>query len=240
MKQISCERIALHYELLEHLAFGKLLEQQRFAFLSHASTVERALECGGGDGRFVCRLLEVNPNVEVDFVDLSPAMVKLAEKRVGKMGVASRSRVRFCVGDIRDFRPRAEGYDLMVTHFFLDWFEEAELSEIVKLLASWLSHNALWMVSDFQEAADPIRGLWSRGIIRCLYAVFRVATGLRVKRMPKYASLLERQALKQGFRSTSFGDLLYSSVWQECDRTSFIAYPSQIPAGNPEITTPGV
>jgi hypothetical protein len=58
--RMDCDGIAPHYEVLEHLSFGKLLEQRRFAFLGETGTLDRAVICGGGDGRFLARLLRTN------------------------------------------------------------------------------------------------------------------------------------------------------------------------------------
>jgi spermidine synthase len=79
--------------------------------------------------------LSENGQVEVDFVELNPKMVALAEHRVARMGHVFRHRVRFFVGDVREFEPRAAGYDLIVMHFFLDCFTEAQLKELVALVA---------------------------------------------------------------------------------------------------------
>ena len=152
--------------------------------------------CGGGDGRFLARLLRVNLHVEVDFVDLSPKMVELAERRVAGMGETFRKRVRFRVRDVREFEPRTDGYDLIVTHFFLDCFSEPELAAIVACLGSWAVPGARWIVSDFREAAGPVGRLWTRAVIRGLYAAFRLTTGLLVTR-----TQLRRRSEEKGISS---------------------------------------
>jgi cyclopropane fatty-acyl-phospholipid synthase-like methyltransferase len=210
---VSCERLASSYELLEHLSFGNSLEQQRFAFLEQTKAAKRALECGGGDGRFLARLLAVNADVHVDFVDLSPRMVAIAERRVERMGGTFRRRVRFWTGDVRRFEGRPEGYDLIATHFFLDWFTEEQLMGIVTRLASWRAANVRWLVSDFCEAEQRFCRLWTHTVIRTLYAGFRVATGLQVNRMPNYMAALSKQRFTPRFQKSALGGLLHSSVW---------------------------
>jgi tRNA (cmo5U34)-methyltransferase len=98
---MDCDGIAPYYEVLEHLSFGKRLEQRRFAFLGETRTLHRAIICGGGDGRILARLLRANARVEVDFIELSPKMVELAERRIARMGRAFRRRLTFRVGDIQ-------------------------------------------------------------------------------------------------------------------------------------------
>lgn len=212
--RMNCDGIARYYEGFEHLSFGSNLERSRFAFLGEARTSRRAIVCGGGDGRFLARLLRVNSHVEVDFVDLSPKMVEVAERRVAGMGRTFRERVRFRVGDIREFEPRTDGYDLIVTHFFLDCFSERELAGIVACLGSWGVPDARWIVSDFREAVGPVGRLWTRAVIRGLYAAFRFTTGLRVTRLPNYAAALGREGYVQRCEETALGGLLHSSLWE--------------------------
>jgi ubiquinone/menaquinone biosynthesis C-methylase UbiE len=226
---MNCDGIAHHYEFLEHLSFGRRLERSRFAFLRETRTSQRAIVCGGGDGRFLARLLRGNPTVQVDFVDLSPRMTELAEGRIAGMGRAVRGRVRFYVGDIREFEPRANGYDLIVTHFFLDCFSESEVASVVSRLARWATPGALWIVSEFRQAEGAIGRFWTRGVIRGLYLAFRFTTDLRVTRLPDYAGALSREGFRLRSEEQAVGGLLRSSVWETsiCPRN-----PSGEEAGN--------
>jgi ubiquinone/menaquinone biosynthesis C-methylase UbiE len=211
---MNCDRIAPYYEILEHFLFGSALEDRRFAFLGEIRTSRKALVCGGGDGRFLARLLRVNARVEVDFVDLSSTMVELAERRVTGMGRTFRKRVRFYAGDVRSFAAPADYYDLIVTHYFLDCFSNQELEDVVGRLASWGMPQARWIVSDFREANGPIGRLWTRGVISGLYSAFRFATGLKVTRLPEYKAALARRGYFLRFEEDVMAGLLHSSLWE--------------------------
>lgn len=218
MKQLACtpmncDFLAPHYEVLEHLCFGSYLERMRFAFLGQTMSSQRAIVCGGGDGRFLARLLHLNRSVRVDFVDLSAKMVDLAERRITGMGRSARARVTFHVGDIREFAPQPAGYDLISTHFFLDCFHEAELAEVVGNLAGWATPNATWIVSDFRETTGWVRRAWTKGVIRGLYAAFRVTTGLQVTRVPDYESAIANSGFELRYKEKALGGLLHSSFW---------------------------
>ena len=211
---MNCDRIAPYYEILEHLFFGRLLEHRRFAFLGEIRTSRKALVCGGGDGRFLARLLRVNARVEVDFVDLSSTMVDLAERRVTGMGRTFRKRVRFHACDVQSFAAPADSYDLIVTHYFLDCFSNQELEDVVGRLASWGTPQARWIVSDFREANGPIGRLWTRGVIGGLYSAFRFSTGLKVTRLPEYKAALTRRGYFLQFEEDVLAGLLHSSLWE--------------------------
>jgi ubiquinone/menaquinone biosynthesis C-methylase UbiE len=211
---MNCDRIAPYYEILEHILFGRLLEHRRFAFLGEIRTSRRAIVCGGGDGRFLARLLRVNARVDVDFVDLSSTMVELAERRVTGMGRTFRKRVRFHAGDVRSFAAPADSYDLIVTHYFFDCFSNQELEDVVCRLARWGMPQARWIVSDFSEANGPIGRLWTRGVISGLYSAFRFTTGLKVTRLPEYKAALARRGYFLRFEEDVLAGLLHSSIWE--------------------------
>jgi hypothetical protein len=211
--QMDCDGIAPYYEVLEHLAFGGHLEQRRLAFLGAVRASQRAIVCGGGDGRFLAQLVRANLGVQVDFVELSSKMVELAERRIASMGQAFRERVNFYRTDIREFCPRSERYDLIVTHFFLDCFSEPDLQNVVSILASWGAPSGRWIVSDFREAAGTLSSVWTRGIIAGLYTAFRFTTDLRVMRLPDYEAALERAGYVQTLKEERLDGLLHSSLW---------------------------
>jgi hypothetical protein len=211
---MNCDLIAPHYQSLEYLTFGKSLERRRFAFLSAAVAARGAILCGGGDGRFLARLLLANPLVRVDFVEASSKMIELAERRISALGRAFRSRVLFRACDLRHFEPRQSNYDLIATHFFLDCFSQAEVFELSQRLASWASLQAQWIVSEFQEAPGVFANLASRVVIRALYAAFRISTDLRVTHLPDYEAALAATGFRLQCDEHSFAGLLRSSLWK--------------------------
>jgi ubiquinone/menaquinone biosynthesis C-methylase UbiE len=211
---MNCDFIAPHYQTLEYVSFGKSLERRRFAFLSAARTSRNAILCGGGDGRFLARLLRSNSVVRVDFVDVSPRMAELAERRIAGMGRSFRGRVRFHVADLKSFDPPESAYDLVVTHFFLDCFTDDEVAEMAGRLASWSTPQAQWIVSEFQEGQGRFARFWTRLVVRALYAAFRVSTNLRVTRMPRYEQALETSGFCLQRREQALGGLLRSSLWK--------------------------
>lgn len=214
MARMNCDRLAPFYQSFEYLFFGRSLEHRRCALLQEVAGCHSALVCGGGDGRFLARLIECNPSVEVDFVDASSAMVHLAERRVAAMGQSFLRRVRFHACDILAFESGRAKYDLVVTNFFLDCFSDEEIDFVVSRLLKWTLPEAKWLLSEFREA-DGIGGrLWTRTVIRALYAAFRLCTGLTVIRLPSYYQCLLAQRLYPLREEFAFGGLLCSSVWQ--------------------------
>jgi hypothetical protein len=224
---MDCELLAPFYQTLEYLSFGRQLERSRFAFLGEVSGARRAIICGGGDGRFLARLLRVNARVQIDFVERSAQMLAIAERRVAAMGPAARKRVRFQYADLREFQPSQlpahhapenypPGYDLIVTNFFLDCFSEIDLALVVSRLAAWGAPGARWLLSEFREPPGVLGRIWTRAVIRGLYAAFRVTTGLRVVRLPDYAAAIASAGFVPRWQEQRLGGLLHASFWESC------------------------
>jgi ubiquinone/menaquinone biosynthesis C-methylase UbiE len=211
---MNCDGIAPYYQTLERLSFGGWLAHTRCAFLAEASTARHALLCGDGDGRYLARLLRANPRVEVDYVELSEKMVDLARRRVVALGLEALARVRFIVCDARNFTGRSGGYDLIVTHFFLDCFSDAELELLVPQLMQYGKPGAKWIVSEFREAESGLARWWTRGIVSALYGGFRLFTDLRLTRLPAYELALTRAGGHRCAQERFLGGLLQASLWR--------------------------
>jgi ubiquinone/menaquinone biosynthesis C-methylase UbiE len=216
---MNCDLIAPYYEFAEHISFGRSLERARFAFLHEAKCARRALVCGGGDGRFLARLLRANPSVQIDFVDLSPKMIALARRRIVKAGETNLNRVRFHAADARKFAPQACSYDLIVTNFFLDCFPDQELTDVIAHLSKCAAPDAKWLISDFRESGSSLGRILTTAVTRSLYAAFRLTTGLRVTRLPAYVSALTRAGYSVQREKKLLGGLLHSSLWRRSERT---------------------
>ena len=78
---MSFDRIAASYRFLEWIVFSNALQRARTAFISQAVDSRRALVVGEGNGRFLAELLRTNPRIQVDCVDASKKMLRLARAR---------------------------------------------------------------------------------------------------------------------------------------------------------------
>jgi SAM-dependent methyltransferase len=195
MPRPSFDRLAPAYQTLERLSFGGLLHWCRTAHLDRLRACRRALVLGDGDGRFLADLLQTNPYIEADSLDISPGMLALAHRRVAKIPGAA-NRVRFTRADARSDPLPASGYDLVVTNFFLDCFRPAELATVIHRVAGACAPDALWVDGDFRL---PPSG-WARPVAKLLlatmYAFFRLTTRLPTGRLTDPAPLLAAE----GFR----------------------------------------
>jgi len=236
-RQPSFDRIARAYRTLEYLTLGRALERCRFHFLPqlHTHAPQQVLALGDGDGRFLARLLNENPQAQADAVDTSLAMLRLLRKQCEANG-APAIQLHTYHTDALTFAesPTLHPYDLVVTHFFLDCLTQPQLDLFAARLAPRLAPNALWLVSDFRIPTGPLA--WPAQLfVRFLYLAFRILTGLRVTSLPNHNAALTRAGLVRIDQQLSCAGLLTTELWSSRpEGTLRAACPSPITGSRPQ------
>ena len=219
---MNCDRIARWYEPAEHLSFYKALEYRRFAYLRQLRDSKRAIICGGGDGRFLARLLQANPTIEVTYVDVSREMMRIAERRIAQLGDRCRNRVKFFCANALEFVPPHRNYDLFATHFVLDCLTPEDARELVLRMTQWAHPRARWVLSEFRHSQTALGRCWTGAVIAGLYAAFHFATGLRANQIPRYTSFLRSAGFYLQKRDIATGGLLVSELWGYGEGSEYI------------------
>ncbi len=227
--------------MLERTAFGGALQRARVTFLDGVTASERTLIVGEGNGCFLAELLRRSAGMAIDCVDSSAVMVRLARERLrpsvmpsrgdgeephnvisdareirafGRDGERTKHDVRFHHADISQWRPDCRGYDLIVTHFFLDCFDRDELPRVIDKIDSFAAPNARWLISDFNLPAQGLRRLHARVWLRAMYSFFHIAADLETRELVPYGSLLRKRGFHLVARRDSHLDLITAQLWQ--------------------------
>lgn len=209
---MSFDRIAPFYRSLETIAFGQALQRARTRWIADLSKPGRVLIVGEGDGRFLCELLRIHPGVQIDYVDASARMLRMAEARVRALFPNALSRVRFLQEDILRWTP-AESYDVLVTHFVLDCFDAGALETVVRKLAHAAAPAATWLLADFSVPSLGLGNLHARLWLRVMYTFFRVTAGLRTTHLVDPTEEISAQGFVCRARDTSRLGMLKSEMW---------------------------
>ncbi len=209
MNRVNFDRLAAPYEWLERLSFGPYLHRCRIAFLEEMKSAESILILGDGDGRFLEALLNVNPTARIESLDISPAMVKVARDRVAS------DHAHFRVEDARTAAFETEGYDAIVTNFFLDCFPEKELKSLIARLVPALNPGGRWIVGDFREPNGPLSGPVSRLLLAGMYLFFKVATRIPASTLVDPVPILLSNGLERIRREESLGGFLAATIWRK-------------------------
>ncbi len=206
MSKPNFDRVARVYRWAEYASLGRMLERAREFFLPRLMECRSVLALGDGDGRFLAKLLQQNPEARAVAVDSSAEMLRLLQGRCGERVRAVRGSAMEVVADA--------GTDLVVTHFFLDCFGQDEVDGLAMRVAGQVAPGTLWVVSDF--GVPWVR--WLRPVaavyVRSLYLAFRVLTGLRVTRLPDPQRAMANAGFTRLERQEFLLGLVYTELWR--------------------------
>jgi SAM-dependent methyltransferase len=211
---VSFDAIAPWYRTLETIAFGNALQRARVACLGEIDSPRRALIVGEGNGRFLCELLHLYPDVEVDCVDASGRMLQLARQRIEREVPEGVNRVHFLQRDITSWSPPEDQFDLIVTHFVLDCFPENRAAEIVIELSDAAAENATWLLADFCVPPGPFprrrNALW----LAAMYGFFRITAGIEARELVDPSPLLRKEGFALEKEHLFRGAMIKSELWR--------------------------
>jgi len=211
---VNFDLVAPWYETLERIAFGDDLQRCRVAYLGEINPPGRVLIAGEGNGRFLCELLRRYPEIEVDCLDASKRMLQLERRRIEQELPASFERVRFIHTDIRPWSAPEHQYDLIVTHFFLDCFQEPNLIDVIKTLARTAAKDATWLVSEFSIPEKGIGRIQARCWLGTMYWFFRVTTGIEASELIDYTPFLSGDGFHVVRQHFFRQGMLKSELWE--------------------------
>ncbi|MCM8538240.1 MAG: class I SAM-dependent methyltransferase [Lentisphaeraceae bacterium] len=205
-KQIDFSAIAPVYDLLGALFFGGKLHNSQLENLKNIpSKFKHILVIGGGTGKFLKELVASKQFEKLTYIDISPKMIDLAKSKV-----PDTKNIDFIVGDETTIPDHS--FDLIVTHYFLDCFDQTEFEKIADLLLSQLCAGGYWSMVDFY--IHP-KSTWIRKVfVRFLYKFFKLTCRLETKELPDFDLWFSKNLiLKKDVSSCK--KLLKSSVYQK-------------------------
>ncbi len=184
-------RIAPYFERLEKIVFNNQMECCRTAFLPELPSVKKVALIGEGDGRFLVELLKDGKFEKVHYIDSSQKMLELARKRMQKFSPDTLRNVGFYHRDLISEPMPDQNYDLVVTNFFLDVFDEHSLNESISKIAASCKRTAIWLYADFQVSGGILQRAKAFAWIKVMYVFFRVAAQIQSQRLIDPSKILE-------------------------------------------------
>ena len=210
---MNFDPVARWYRWLEGLAFGDALQRCRVALIEHTRNAANVLILGEGDGRFLEAFLRSNPTADVTVVDSSREMVRLAKARIGRS-----DRVTFLCGDVRHIDLGEQEFDLIVTHFFLDCFDEENVRRVVGDLRQRLSDAGRWLWSDFAIPAGGWVAMLAKGVVWGLYRFFRLTTRIEATRLVNVEMIFNESGMEMRSERSFINGLIHSELWEAQSR----------------------
>lgn len=207
---VSFDHLAPHYRWMEAVTAGPLLQRARTTWLDAIEGRQQVLCAGEGPGRFLDALVSRHPSVAATYLDASPGMARVAQRRVH----GSSGEVHWLQVDVTTWDPPPRVFDVIATHFMLDCFAPSTLRSVVHRLAAAATHDAIWLVTDF---AVPPRGLlrWrAQAMLAVMYASFRATTGIDASVLTEPDEYLQLEGFRLAGRRTSSLGLIRADLWR--------------------------
>lgn len=215
---MSFDVLAPHYRWMEFVLAGNKLQRCRTAFLNRVGEAKKVLIVGEGNGRFLVECRRTLPHAKILCADASQRMLSLARRRLAKR-CGHCERIEFVRADALAWSPPESGFDLIVTHFFLDCFRREQLDTLIAKFADVAAPGANWLLADFQSAQSGMDRYRSEVILWLMYRFFRVVTRLPASRLVSPDESLGRRGFKLRERKESEWGLLRSDWWQLSEKT---------------------
>lgn len=211
---MSFDRIARHYRWLETITFGNALQRARTFWIDKIPPPQRVLIVGEGNGRFLGELMNVHRAIDIDCLDASGQMLRLARRRVLQEHTDASDHVRLLLEDINSWSPPDQPYDLIVTHFFLDCFPRDEVERVVAKLSHASTANAIWLLADFALPETRLARWCAKFWLAAMYLFFRIAAGIRARELVNPTPFLEANNFVCSGRQLWRGGMLKSEYWR--------------------------
>lgn len=189
-------RIAWFYDALADLIFRGIILQSQTHFIHLIKPYNRILIIGGGSGKVLDTLDQLNQPIIIDFVEPSAAMMKKAKKRAS--GLVNLN-VHFYQQKFEVFNS-VSTYDWICCFYFLDLFRKEALIQNITHIYRLMTDQTFLLVSDFQ--IKPNEKGWQKGLSDIMHTFFRLTASLESRRLQDINALI----LNGGFERIEFCD----------------------------------
>ncbi len=194
--------VAPLYDFIAKLVFGNKLEHAQRLFLSHIKRGDKVLIVGGGTGRILEWLPEIEA-LQICYVEQSAAMLKRAKMRTHIKG-----NVSFVEDDVLN----TDGlYDVVISNFLLDCFEEEKLERIINHFKGLLTRDGTLYVTDFCVPSKTRQKL----LMKTMHLFFKLTSRLESKKIKDINQHILRNGMKTQKEVVLFEGLIFSRVYQK-------------------------
>lgn len=201
------DRIAPLYDLMSRIVFGQSIIKSQTYFLTSIKPQSRILIIGGGTGQILNYLDSLSMPLQVTYIEQSRIMLKKSQNRQP----FRKLEVKYILGNELSI-PNVK-YEVVLTAFFLDVFQERHLEKVVAILANKLELDGQWMVTDFVQTS--IR--WQRMLLRLMYFFFKHTTGLQGNKLLDFSSYLSALGFAIIQEKEFYHKMIKSTIYQRSD-----------------------
>ncbi|GAB3546171.1 class I SAM-dependent methyltransferase [Spirosoma fluminis] len=199
--------VAPVYDALAFTVFGRRLQRAQTVYLNDIPPGLSVLIVGGGTGWLLEQLLVRCKPDRVVYLELSGPMVARASRRMLRKALPG--TVDFRVGDETALRPD-ERFDLILTPFLLDLFEESTLRmQLIPRLQKSLASAGCWLVTDFVRPS----AWWQKVLLWSMIRFFRLTAGIETRQLANWQHCLQVAGLILLRRQAQVGGMVSAEIW---------------------------
>ncbi len=203
---------AFFYDRLARLVFGNKLQQAQATFLHLIPQDARVLIVGGGSGWKLEELARIyhNSKLSITYVEAAPKMVELAQKRITSDPALSEAPflTNFITAPIQDAQLGGH-YDVIITAFFFDNFNDHEAGDIVSKLLPHFATGGQWFYTDFRNSGATNHKL----LLKSMYLFFGLICGLSNRQLPDMYRIFDKRGLMPVHVKQLMNGLIESAVY---------------------------
>lgn len=177
MDRNNFDTVAFAYDKLARSVFGRSIVEAQVCHFNAILPGSNVLVVGGGTGWILDELDKLEIALAVTFAEPSSAMISGAMKRQPFRYID----INFIAAGYDSISTK-DGYDVLITNFFLDLFDETHLNTVLAHLHAALKSNGLWLITDFVNTNK----LWQRALVKIMYVFFRLTTQIEASRLQDF------------------------------------------------------
>lgn len=170
-------RIAGFYDKLSRIVYQNSIVKAQELLIGFIENNNKVLLAGGGTGWILEKISNLQKqNISVVYVEKSPAMIKLAQKRKFK-----NIKVEFIQAAIEKY-PTTEKFDVVFTPFLFDNFLKEKIDFAFTKLDGCLKQKGFWLYADFVNDKTN-KKKWQQFLLKTMYLFFKVTAKIETQEL---------------------------------------------------------
>ena len=206
------DRVAPFYDKLARLVYGSSQQKAQLYLLPFIPDNSRVLIIGGGSGWLLEQLLKTGKQLDILYLDASPAMLHRAKAKYNQLSFSHSCIVEFRLGTEAALHPH-EQFNVIITPFLLDLFPPQRLQQLMQRLSDALTPGGLWLFADFWPVQQPARW-WQKVLAWGMYTFFGAVSGVEARDLPDYGCYFEQLRLQEVLSGSFYGGFVQAKVYK--------------------------
>lgn len=203
------DNIAVLYDSLSRLVFGRAQVYVQEALLRHISPQSHILIVGGGSGWILDKLSELHPQgLKITYVEISQKMLARSKKRNIRA-----NDVRFVHVGIEDFESDA-CYDVVMTAFLFDNFAIDRAEFVFQKLHGLLRPSGSWLFADFVVSPSK-KDLWKKLMLNVMYSFFKLICDVEASKLVNMQTYFDDHYYQVKASYRRYADFIKGIVYQK-------------------------